>query len=588
MKVFLLILVSVLLQFDNAIGQTTQNDFYINKSIGVFTAVRSVTDTSCPNEQLITPNLNSPFVRLNSGSGTHTPVAPEITLHQTAIGLEGGRVSRTVKTCDGSSYQVILTDSLPWNASRPVYFLHGLGGKVDSWKQAYLAYADSFVFESYLPAYNYDGITNQQRFLNSSKETHDAIVAKKDIFENGYTYYNLPYVIAHSQGGLISRDLDWKYNGKNSTDPGKWRQRTFYGLVTVGTPHSGAKIAISQSDLTKLGLDLGSRLTKAQVAKSLSQYQLPYPITRFISKPKLITNALRLIDTLRINLEPSINAFVSKGQADPITRQYAPNATYLVDTLNQFVNPCLSKALFYGLEQQDMIWRIATFMLKNAQEYPQFGANNDDTLHVNMEKIRVRLIAEEAQAKYNSNIALSKYRSCIRKSKYKYYRNGILLPLLCRTNFNEAVAQNKAAYTYNDAHQYLAKANMLFQEILGAVGEDVYNDSLTHWTGKISGMYLSIPAIDMNSTLFRLTAWKPHYTRYYLNYRSDATVLEHSQKAFPGCLPAHKHEMVDWNGIGNINHMQERNSEATGRALWMIYTADDNEIPEFFKLERRK
>ncbi|MBO6515388.1 MAG: hypothetical protein JJ975_02460 [Bacteroidia bacterium] len=569
-------------------GQILMDTCRVHKKHMLNKVVRSVPDTSKPNDKLVYPDTtDNPLWNPVDWEGDFDEV-PEISIYHVKQNRNQKDTSYLVKTCDGKTYEIIERDTLPSNASRPIYFLHGLGGKEDSWKKVQWAFDTIFNFRGYLSAYNRGEVYHQDNFKDASYEADRVIGAEASDFNMYYTYYDLPYVIAHSQGGLVARDLDWKYYDKNSDSRSLWGQRKFYGLATVGTPHSGAKIAISQADMTKLGTDIGKRLAKAQVARNLSLFTLKYPITRYIKTAELITKASVLIDTLNNVLASSLYKLASKGQADGITRQYGPNSSYLRDTLNKFVNPCLAKVLFYGIEQEDMIWRIATYMLKNSQYYPQFGANNDDTLHTAMENIRVRLIAKESQAKRNTDFFLARYRKCLDNSVFKYIQHGKHNGLYCSPEMNQARTQNRAALAYNDAHEFLAKANYLFKEILGAVGDDAFYDSLTHYVGNVNGSVEMVYAEHMTDSLLNAHSWIPRYTRFDTTFRSDATVLEHSQKAFPGCEKRYKHEMLNKDGAGNYNHMQERNCLGTKQMLLMIYNADGKDVPEFFKLRKWK
>src|SRR5690606_23862729 len=115
---------------------------------------------------------------------------------------------------------------------------------------------------------------------------------------------------------------------------------------------------------------------------------------------------------------PAIMRIASKGKHDPITKQYSHTAPYLQDTLNQFTNDCMENALFYGVEEEPVVWRMVYYMLNPSEEFAPFGANNDDTIVYEMahKEIQFRGLAEKAYKDVDREKAL--YADCARKWGY--------------------------------------------------------------------------------------------------------------------------------------------------------------------------
>lgn len=133
---------------------------------------------------------------------------------------------------------------------------------------------------------------------------------------------------------------------------------------------------------------------------------------------------------------------------------------------------------------------------------------------------------------------------------------------------------------------------MKYKTIKGAVGKDNYTEELLYYkcitikvvqniqngrTVKQQKVKIVTNPFDCNGELI------PVYKRVYHEYPSDGTVLAYSQKAFPGCLDKYKHEMLDENGVGNVNHIQMRNCKQTNTSLLKIYNAHN--LPRFFELD---
>ena len=105
---------------------------------------------------------------------------------------------------------------------RPVIWLHGMEGSVDSWKRYYNDYVNKYKIKNIIPSYS------------SANGANAAATSVYSQISNQLTNSQLlkgPFVIAHSMGGLVTRTMD-----ASGTS-------LFKGFVTVGTPHGGAPIA---------------------------------------------------------------------------------------------------------------------------------------------------------------------------------------------------------------------------------------------------------------------------------------------------------------------------------------------------------
>lgn len=173
-------------------------------------------------------------------------ISPVLTLAQ-IVSPDGGPVA----TFGGGTLTVSEVDPGPeiidtWeppviDGDRSVIWIHGLGGHGDlsasdesnSWIQASSTSDINYQMESRRPDYSDVSLDAASTTLRTQLEDYDL---STDAF-----------LIAHSQGGIVSRQFD-----KYIHDLG-W-ERTFNGVVTFGTPHGGAMI-LNNRDLIVQWLD---------------------------------------------------------------------------------------------------------------------------------------------------------------------------------------------------------------------------------------------------------------------------------------------------------------------------------------------
>ena len=516
---------------------------------------------------------------------------------------------------------------------RLIYFLHGLGGTPNSWKGSYDGLISDYEYRPKRPNY----YTNQKNFINATYEAHSDMGNLKAEYFRDYFYADSvykrlpPYVIGHSQGGLVARDMDMKHDSNDVLDTRiDYTNRRFWGIITFGTPHAGSYFAVNQDDLANLGGELFSRLAVNEVKNFFGNQALKTTMFKgLISSIGLKTEDL--IDFVGTDLVPKMANIAAKDNRDPITKQYGPKmTTYVNDTLN-YSNPNMPKGLFYGVEEDPLIWRISHYMItKDPGEYGDFGANDDSKLATNMEDFRLKLVARVNVHQGHINWHNSRINS---------FRNH---SILLRPFFQPAIlnAQKKIREhtviknSNSDAAIYLSKVNLLYKVILGT-----FADSNT--TTNVIGYNCQKTVVIRRKPLFGNNDWTTwpviattrapkhrvgpgsscpsSYNQHYkVNNRwrrreitytstpvvstsfvetpSDGVVLKPSQRAFPGCLDDHKREMNEKYdpltgtivpvGKSKVNHMQMRNCEETKAAMMRIYNGDGS-MPYFFKLVRR-
>ncbi len=143
---------------------------------------------------------------------------------------------------------------------RLVYFVHGLGGTAKAWSPVTTA-SESGV--PGFPARKLKAINSEYTIFNNSVDNAARALQTNYLGANGddqMAFLGIApteanraknFIIAHSQGGIVSRQLDRLY----TTDALQY-PRAFGGLVTFGTPHGGAQI-VNNRDAIVAELNLG-------------------------------------------------------------------------------------------------------------------------------------------------------------------------------------------------------------------------------------------------------------------------------------------------------------------------------------------
>lgn len=500
---------------------------------------------------------------------------------------------------------------------RLIYFLHGIGGDQGSWNKVYKAHQSKYRYAAHKPEY----FGNQGSFDNATYATHNEMTIEFNSYKSSYPSrfdtIARPYVIAHSLGGLVSRDMDMKHDPLDLHDPLlNPVNRRFWGLVTFGTPHGGASIAGNQHLLASLGGTFSAKMLSATGNSSLAHVTSNSWVFNLIANkanlPKNLNDLATIIGETVVT--EIINSVSQKN--DGISYQFTPEATYLKDTLNQYSNPTLAKALFYGIEEDPILWRVAQFMVKPVTDYPTYGANDDNGYADMVSDLINKMEAKSTMYRQSANWHLGRARRWlgfwrgIGFFKYKSHmsRYGIL---------------NYTANATRDAASYGRTMNLKYKVIIGAVDEsNLYvtdtagyictkTEQNTYYdnNGNVTPGYPFVYSYTTTSSCPNDTSYtisniystlttqvditytsKPQIRKILIETPSDATVLAPSAQAFPGCNIQFKNFMgpvqLDdgtWSK-GKVNHLQMRNCYETKDALNEVYKGNGTTVPRFFKV----
>ena len=251
---------------------------------------------------------------------------------------------------------------------REVFFIHGLGGQGDedgtigiSWSQASLYAATEYRINSSRPDYADVSLDFAAAELRSDLEAID----EAD---------DHAIIIGHSQGGIVSRRIDYSYfTGEWGPEP-----RSFGGLVTFGSSNQGAQVLNNKEELMTWAGTTCMALTAGPVAE--------YVESNFFLDLFLNTTSIgHFSDFFCGTFENNIAPVLFKDYFSGITESYEVGSEQLVE-LNAFV-PEIPYVCFYGVETEPLMWNTLVHLLdghepNNVITYGEdpFGAGGDNTL----------------------------------------------------------------------------------------------------------------------------------------------------------------------------------------------------------------
>lgn len=252
---------------------------------------------------------------------------------------------------------------------RTVFFIHGLGGQGDeggdvsiSWSQAALWSGTFYKINPVRPDYS------DVSLLAAAEELKGDLEANPGADPNAY-------IIAHSQGGIVSRRVDYAYY------TGEWgfEPRSFGGLVTFGSPHQGAKILNNKDDLLAWTGITCEALTEGPYLEVISDH--------FFLNLLLTEEVTQTVfeDYFCGSIENNIAPLLFKDYYSGITESYEVGSPQITE-LNEFI-PEIPYVCFYGVEDEPALWNTLVHILPNREPnntitYGEdaFGSGNDQSL----------------------------------------------------------------------------------------------------------------------------------------------------------------------------------------------------------------
>jgi hypothetical protein len=444
--------------------------------------------------------------------------------------------------------------------SKEIYLIHGLAGNGNTWKN---------VDEALLLGTHGMGsykISRVKKLDYSDPQYSHSLFSMAEKINSDILQYQLAgtegpnntFLFAHSQGGLVTRELNYR----NMTQTGSIdiRTRRTGPVFTFGTPHQGAQIL---NNIDPNGKKMAHTFIQEACSK-LGKAEANIILKDFWLASFLNTNYLDDIVSVSCNTltNTGIN-LMFKDMMIPATAEYRVGAQK-INELNA-VNRTVPYLLFYGVEEDPVFWRT---LESYTYEYPlatlpdPFGLDPDQNGVTKFNNMRNRYLTNRIASQILAN---------------EHLRNGVRLsnPFLAVTtgghsliraalHFQSYQDQLGFARTYKDAEVFVENANEKWERIIGArVGNPItvqngyycrcWNENIPNLGTTVTWVQNQSDCIPANSATtcntlparFITTLVKPN----------DGVVLAESAKTLSGAVVAPT--------MPYTNHQQMRNSGFT-------------------------
>lgn len=411
---------------------------------------------------------------------------------------------------------------------RVIFWIHGLGGNGASWSVPAQASEDpSFNVSGFDARYvhsflfDYNGFTDGNLYTAANSIGNQI---KMQTLNSGESFVNdrtRNFIIAHSQGGLVSREIlhnDCAAQANGTLTP---QERGYGGLVTVSSSLQGAQILNNQNMIIDMAGDACEKLTKGPLLTAHAVLDSSYFVdwvVRYIGR--------KLVDKDVCGFASgTIVPFLFKDNTSSITQDYYVGATR-INTFNNDVNNNyyneIPKVAFYGVEpRQNLLWRTAQWLQNAPHQVDPWQANDDWTF----------------------------YNSYVHPHYNNYYAQYLFYKEKWETYYWVPALRSyylKRYQAWRDGYEWLNNANQGWEAVIGALEYEIVG-----WHG------LS-PEFDV------------------ILKESDGVVLKESAINLPGSTHAPvilRGILVNGQWTGS-SHMQVRNDDALKTNLQKLYSGD--------------
>jgi hypothetical protein len=441
--------------------------------------------------------------------------------------------------------------------NRNIAFVHGIGGNEQSWSTVTAIHHKTFIGSAVCPlgssssptiswqprkthggTFAYSQVNIEDAKANASNKAEAFFLQSRQA--EGLSGFNPQndFIVAHSQGGVVSRYWDRAIDLSGTTRP-------FGGIITIGTPHSGARIVNSIEN--GLADTLFNRACRAFSSEKLSGLPSVFHLFGISLSLQQVSN--KICDVIA----PSLLPLFGKNLLQPIRDFYKDGSTELAN-LNQHQHLNIAKIAAYGVENTPGLWKTITSFnsfANNSNSQQCFSADNDTELQNNVQNNIDQL-----------QIRVDSLQDCVdrlgflfdaTRNKLKLAREALQFWQTANTQW-EVMIGARTYYTTTFQNQCLIK-NFQFGNLMSQSYQNV-----------------STPGQCSNYEFYTSTNWttsEPVYSTFWdpVVQNNDGVVTEASQKAFPGAY----HILMD-----GSNHIQMRNDSRTKNVLNTAYNAFGN------------
>ena len=466
----------------------------------------------------------------------------------------------------------------PIDDLRGIFWVHGFGGNDNSLHA--VATVTDFGTTGY-PArktvgnpstYLTTNLVGAGNSLNSTISGHTQWLLDNGIIDPAYNF-----IIAHSQGGIVSRMADMLLD----ENPGTLRR--FYGITTFGSPHNGAQIINSRNSglVDELAKDACSTVLQTAAAELFKEK----PIISLFANLGSVADSLDKLcnDVTGFAVPLALNKFFTN-----VSNGYAVGAPELGD-LNGH-SSTVHKASFHGVEyakptedptdngftSKQLLWRTIGTPPDAVSNAPAFTANTDQDLVDWANKLMA-----EYQAEYERYVQLVNFHPPCEWwawiTNFDYCLNNDI-------QRGRLILQRD---TYHDAWRWSQGVDRQWKIIIGAHSvEPVPKYRCTcvfegqpGEPGWSEETFVDDPADCQNYSVggehFECTAsTEIEYVVETVIRESDGVVTAESAQGYPGAGESMR--------LNNANHFQLRNSTQTKDGLLKLFNAGGEAGESFF------
>ncbi len=423
----------------------------------------------------------------------------------------------------------------PPTSERRIFWVHGLGGNhLTTWQTAGSDIQNRYCVRNTFPHYTETHLNSAgQNLLNLIKDAPPTGSEKE------------PFIIAHSQGGIVSRSALYQSEVINK------QTAPFNGIVTFGTPHLGAEIIDNTDDIIQM-IDEGCNELAAG------------PLTQLVESNfwlDLILNARGLIGVLPQTCD-AISGIAKSSFSDfqanigKDYRKYNPSEYY--SEMHKHKSK-IKKVAFYGIEEDPVFFRLLDWLKKSCEDAPLYSADYDEETKKEIEQLINKYYSEYLSAKSD----YEKYDSRIRKIPLVNY-------LLYQNLRYEA---NLRKVNWSRGWNWLVNLNEKWEVIIGAKSYELTSIEDCNWCvcskyddeGELidivkskSGSQVQCQEKESQMPGYKCVCRGSSQFQLVRNDVSDGVVVSRSAKGFPDAI-------IDL--MPKSNHQQMRNDKNTKEKL---------------------
>jgi hypothetical protein len=445
--------------------------------------------------------------------------------------------------------------------NRLIYWVHGLGAE-DGGAWARASAATDNGHGATFPARRTVGFRidyTETGIEPAANELRNEMVVKAAAFPTLNPFRNI--AIAHSQGGIVSREIDRQYAAQPSDS------RSFGGIVTFCSPHLGARILNNKLLVQEAMGDACAAFTIPIVLNTLDK-----PILNiFLNEAEIQAGINATCDNVG-NFIPLFVKTFNRGTTNDIYVG-APK----INELNAQNTWALEHKLgLYGVEYaadedshnpKGLIYRtMSSFSLENPENQPAFTTDNDGALLAKVNDQIFKYQVEAFSKQLDMFILEAQGFPCDTWWKW-VFQPGPLDCAIFNPIYNAKKTQRDA---YLKAANFLLNLDETYKTLIGAVE---YQTLPTCVCTKLDpdGDEFSLPiptvanpidcAAYPANTSWDNCIWSTAVQ--LVRKESDGVVLAESAMAFPGAN--------DYLRLEKSNHFQVRNDSNTKKGLLWVY-----------------